>query len=436
MVLAWYPALSAPYHYDDFNTPVGDPASQSLSAWFHAMPQTLRPLTKLTYALESSLGAVDAPARRIFNTGAFALCAAFLTSCLRAAGLNRWLATVTAVTWAVHPVHAETIVALAGRPVLLALCLTLASAHQLLTHRLGSAVALAFLALLARESALPWLLVCTAWSASRGGWSPARVWGTAATLTFTGILVIASVRSLRELVTTSLAAAGAYNRLGLQWAALFRGTTLLFTDPWAFNVDMEFAPAGVARLVLIVGTLSLYAVALYIGMRREHPLAVRVLAWLWLCLVVPTHSVIPKVDVLTARPFSASSAPLFGLVVLGAVALATRYRRSDRWVAGGLFAAIVALVPLTVRRAHCYRDPIALWTDAAAQSTQTTRPLINLSTHLAQRGRLTEAESALQRAVQREPLSLELRARLGTVHHLMKLTPEFSSTEERFGDGQ
>lgn len=432
VVLAWYPALSGPYHYDDFNTPLGDPASQSISAWFNAMPQTLRPLTKLTYALESSLGALDAPARRIFNTALFALCATFLASCLRAAGIRRDLATLTAVAWAVHPVHAETIVALAGRPVLLALCLTLASASRLLTQRYGLAVALAFLALLARESALPWLLVCTAWSASRMGWSRARVWGTAAALTFTGIVVIARVRSLRELVTSSLGAASAYNRLGLQWAALFRGTSLLFTDPWAFNVDMDFAPVGGARLGLILGTLTLYGVALYIGTRRHHALAVRILAWLWLCLVVPTHSVIPKVDVLTARPFSASSAPLFGMVVVGALALAARYARPHLWVALGLVASILALVPLTIRRASCYQDAVELWTDAAAQSTRTTRPLINLSTHLAQRGRLTEAESALRLAAQREPHSLEVRARLGAVHHHLQNVQRM----ERFGERQ
>ncbi|HET9933862.1 MAG TPA: hypothetical protein VFQ35_24325, partial [Polyangiaceae bacterium] len=29
VVLAWLPALDAPYQYDDYNTPVGDAASQS-----------------------------------------------------------------------------------------------------------------------------------------------------------------------------------------------------------------------------------------------------------------------------------------------------------------------------------------------------------------------------------------------------------------------
>ena len=33
IVLAWSPAASAPYQYDDYVTPVKDPASQSLESW-------------------------------------------------------------------------------------------------------------------------------------------------------------------------------------------------------------------------------------------------------------------------------------------------------------------------------------------------------------------------------------------------------------------
>jgi len=48
-----------------------DPASQSLAAWWQVVPQTLRPLTKLSYALESELGATSAPARRVLQLGMF-----------------------------------------------------------------------------------------------------------------------------------------------------------------------------------------------------------------------------------------------------------------------------------------------------------------------------------------------------------------------------
>jgi hypothetical protein len=42
---AWSAGLDGPYHFDDFVTPLNDPASQSLSAWRQYLPLTLRPVT-------------------------------------------------------------------------------------------------------------------------------------------------------------------------------------------------------------------------------------------------------------------------------------------------------------------------------------------------------------------------------------------------------
>ncbi len=417
---AWLPGIGAPYHYDDFNTPVGDPASQSVGGWLQTMPQTLRPLTKLTYAVESSLGAVDAPARRIFNTVIFGACTATLTGLLRLAGVPRLLALLFAVLWAVHPVHTETIVALAGRPVLLALLLMLMSAHFLVEERPRPAIAFAFLALLARESALPWLLVSSAYGARQLGWSRQRVIMTTVTLGALGVAAILSVRTLQSLLTSSLGAASAYDRLGLQWAALFHGSTSLFIAPGSFTLDMDFGPVGAQRFSMIVGTIVLYATALYVALRERHPFAVRILAWLWLCLVIPTHSVVPKVDVLTARPFSASLAPLLALLAVSITTLLARVQRARLWCEGLVVAAICALVPVTYARATLYQDSVALWQDAAARSTHNTRPLFNLSTHLIQKGRLPEARAALERALQRNTRSFETRARLRVVSHLME----------------
>jgi hypothetical protein len=317
-------------------------------------------------------------------------------------------------------VHAETIVALAGRPVLLALLLTLASAHFLIEERPKPAIAFAILALLARESALPWLLVTSAYGARQLGWSRTRVVVATVSLGALGIAAILSVRTLQSLLTSSLGAAGAYDRLGLQWAALFHGTTSLFIAPGSFTLDMEFLPPATERFAMILGTIALYVAALYVALHKRHPFPVRALVWLWLCLVIPTHSVVPKVDVFTARPFSASLAPLLGLLAVLATNLLSRVQRGRAWGQGLVFASICALVPLTNARAALYQDSVALWQDAAARSTHNTRPLLNLSTHLIQRGRLPEARTALERALQRNTLSYETRARLRIVSHLME----------------
>lgn len=419
VVFAWMPAFGAPYQFDDYNTPVGDAASQSLANWLHLLPRTLRPLTKLTYALESSLGADSAAARRVLSAVLLGGCVLLLKALLQAvAKAPAALALLIASVWAVHPAQAETVIALAGRPVLLSLLLMLGSALLLVRERPGLAFGCAILALLARESALTWVVACGALAAHQRGISARRIAAAAVVAFGVGALVLASSSGVRALVESAFAAGGAFNRLGLQWAALTRGTFLLFANPAAFTPDMDFAPTGVARLGLILTTLALYCAAAWVALTQPR---LRLFALLWLCIVLPTHSVVPKLDVLTARPFSASFAPLLGLASCGLVA---RFGRAPRLEAGAtlvLAGAFLILFPLTRHRAELYRDPIALWRDAAERTTHKTRPLVNLGTLLARHGELREAEGVLARALERDPTSVDIRLRLSKVRRALLL---------------
>jgi tetratricopeptide (TPR) repeat protein len=418
IVTAWLPGATAPYQFDDFNTPVGDPASQSLDAFGRALPHTLRPLTKLSFALESSLGADSAPARRALNFALFLGCALGVGALARAAGLPRAWAAALACLWAVHPVHAELLIALAGRPVLLSLCLSLASAWLLLERKPKSALALALLAVLARETALLWLVACAASCARAYAVSRARVaLAAAAAGLCAGGLLLASP-GLRLLLHDTWTRTAAVDRLGLQWAALPHGLWLLLFEPSAFNLDMEFAPHGGARLVLIVAALSVYIFGAWLVFGRGRPSAVRVLALLWLCLMLPSHSLVPKQDVLTARPFAAAFAPLCVLLGL-AVAALSHERRLRSSVPLALTAWALALIPLTRARAALYQDPLALWQDAAQHSRHALRPLLNLATLQAQRGQLDDARATLQRALARDPASHDVQSSLQTVDILI-----------------
>src|SRR5688572_19525963 len=63
-IWAWSAGLSGPYHFDDYVTPLNDPASQSLKAFGEYLPITLRPVTKFSYALEAEAGWTAEPAPR------------------------------------------------------------------------------------------------------------------------------------------------------------------------------------------------------------------------------------------------------------------------------------------------------------------------------------------------------------------------------------
>jgi tetratricopeptide (TPR) repeat protein len=402
IALAWAPALDAPYQYDDYVTPLKDPASQSLGSWAAALPGTLRPLTKLTYALESSIGVRSAPARRVLELLMFAGCTATL-----AALIGGWLGIGLATLWAVHPVHAETVIALAGRSVLLSLLLILGSALCLQRQRAGWAIALALLAVLARETALAWCVACILLTAR---------WRTSLGAAAVASLVVLASDRMRALLVFSFTDPSALNRLGLQWAALPRGTSMLVTDPGGFSVDIEFNPLGLPRTLWVLAALALYAGASWLALRGDE--RVRHAALLWLALVVPLHSVVPKLDALTARSFSASSAAL-------AMLLACGWKRvlPQSYVRGAVACvalAVCTLIPRARQRAELYGDPVALWRDAAERSQQTTRPWVNLGTLLAQRGQLEPARAALEEALRRNPNGTDVRERLSAVDVLIQ----------------
>jgi hypothetical protein len=266
---AWSPAFFAPYQYDDTVTPLRDPASQSLSAWVHMLPETLRPLTKLSYAIESSLGATGAPARRIFHAALLVLATALIARCIVRSGLGVGLSIALATLWAVHPVHAETIVALAGRSVLLSLTLCLASAVCLVEERPRGALLLAFLALLARETALLWFCCCVALALAPRVSRRALALALSGAAAVGGLAVLAAPR-MRQLLLFSLGDPAAGNRLGLQWAALPRELIMWLFEPAGFTVDIDFSPRGPARLLYVLAAWALYIGFGWLALRSQE----------------------------------------------------------------------------------------------------------------------------------------------------------------------
>ena len=418
LAAAWAPAWNAPYQYDDTITPLRDPASQSLQSWARALPRTLRPLTKLSYAAESSLDAISAPERRFFNGLLFVAATALLAMLIMRSGVGTGLSIALALLWAVHPVHAETVVALAGRSVLLSLTLCLASALCVLQGRGRTALALAFFAVSARETALPWLPVCAA-LALEPQLSRRALWSALAGVITLGALLILASERMRQLLMFSWSDPMAGNRLGLQWAALPRELMLWLFAPDAFTVDIEFAPRGFLRAMYLLGAVVLYTGFAWLALRAKRPL-VRVASLLWLCLVIPLHSVVPKLDPLTARSVSAHSA---ALMVLVAVAIGEALRREARmrWLIWTAMVVLFALVlPITREHAAFYRDPVALWREAAERTRDNTRALVNLGTLLAQKGQLSEARANLLEAVRRDPHSSDARERLAAVEVMIE----------------
>ncbi len=207
-VLALYgpPALQAGYVHDDHAVVEHNPQiawPPDLHAiftgrWFgdkaaFGYVAISRPLATLTFCAEVALG-LDTPGQRHAVQLVLYLLACLLAGrlgyrFLRAAGQAESTALLAAgvgtLAFALHPSHAEVVMALAYRPEILSLLFTMLATGLLLDVRLGTTrswtVPLALLAfaaaLLSKESALAALLAWTAWaSASRQGrqrlWKP------------------------------------------------------------------------------------------------------------------------------------------------------------------------------------------------------------------------------------------------------------------------
>lgn len=405
--------VEGPYHFDDWVTPVSDPASQSLGAFVEHVHRTLRPLSKLSFALEGSLGLGDAPALRRAVSAAFhgaSSALVFLLAGRLRAGL--WAAFAAALLFAVHPIHGEMVWALAGRGAAMALSLGLGALLAQLRGRRWLAAALLLGACLSRETAIAFALPMAALELSRRGTlrSVAHRLEPCLTVVLLAVAFVAQNARYRQLIDYSAHGRPFGYSVSAQVEALPHGFSL-YVRPSALSIDHGLplshsaaSPAFWLGAALLVG---LGALLVWAARARRPALAVG--AALVLAALLPTQSVIPKLDPLTERPFATA---LAGAALLLAHGLRAAFRRA-RWrqaALGGVALTAVLLVGATLRRGALYASDVALWRDAARKSVSNARPHHNLAVALLEAGRPDEAREALARARRIDPFDSELRA--------------------------
>lgn len=409
--IAWLGALASPYHYDDFVTPLEDPASQSLGALGNHLITTLRPLTKLTYALESSLGLTSAVARHAGDIAIHAAAAGVLVLLLAALRVALRPAAACGVLWGVHPIHAESVIAVAGRSEALSGLLVL-GALLAYAHRRYRAAAIVFaLAVLARETALAAIvaLVATELVGEPAPWRERarRLWPSAVAFVIVATWVVATPR-VRELAGYSFEGMAVHDSLLAQLAAVPVGLTL-YARPWALSLDHD-APHGTW---LFAAAIALYVLALaggFVALRRRHAAAIGIAVWL--AAIVPTQSIVPKLDALSERPLALA---LAGIVIVLATTLPARAR-----LAGALgFAAVLAIA--TWARTRVYGSDLSLWADAADKAHEHVRPHMMYAVFLHRANRDDDAQRELERASAIDPDDRQVRAALADLANKRKL---------------
>ena len=123
---------------------------------------------------------------------------------------------------------------------------------------------------------------------------------------------------------------------------------------------------------------------------------------LWFFIVLlPTNSLIPRLDVANERQLYLSSYGIFLVAAMACAKLAVRAgKNSVYWT---MAAILVVLACVTISRNQVYRSEIALWEDTARKSPHKPRAFNNLGYAYFLAGRNEDAEKAYRQALHLKP---------------------------------
>ena len=239
---AWSRGFDGPYLFDDHTTPLGDPASQSLSAWGQYATRTLRPLTKLTYAVEAETAVTSTLAfRRLTSLALLAVSAVLLFVLIRrlTPGITPLWAGVLAGVWFLHPVHADGVLFATGRTAVLSGLFAIAALIALDRSQRWLAAVCFALACLARETAVATLLPLVVLAAARlpGQWrAVTRQLAPSLTVGVLAFIWILATPRYMELADYSMLGRPFWSSVVSQVSAVPVGLGLLF-QPGGLSID-------------------------------------------------------------------------------------------------------------------------------------------------------------------------------------------------------
>jgi protein O-mannosyl-transferase len=406
--LAFAPSLWGDFVFDDRNDITTNPSAQA-ETFAERLPAAVRPLSKATYAAQDALHGMNAAAFHAFNLalhlGCVVLVFLLLLRVARLSGADDKRATVLAAVstllWSLHPALTETVSYISGRSVGLSSLLMLGALLAAIGERPRPLLAFfcALLAPLARETALiaPVLLLAFQITVGRN-LAPSRmlpVWIGA----LSAAVTLALMPSHRDLVSFSLEQRGPLDAMRANVFALPEILSFWVT-PWTISVlpaqVVTHGWADTPTLIRLGGLMLIPSLALLI--RKRNPLAAFALLFTLLVLV-PTNSIIWRVDPVAIRPLY-----LAGIGISLIAALGLSHLRFGVWIA---LALALWLGAMTFQRTLLYRDEVALFADASEKSPEASRPLVMLGLALANAGREADAREVLKRALTVDPFDAE-----------------------------
>jgi len=441
--------IDGPFVFDDHNAIVQNRAIQIEQFDTQALAQIAsesylptRFFANLTFALNYLTSGLETRSYHTVNIVIHALNAIlvylFLGQLLRSrpelvkAHVLRWLPLLAAALWALHPIQTQAVSYVVQRMAelafffyLLSLVLYLAARRANTKRPRGALLSLAvlsgLLALLNKENAatLPLAILLVEWfflQQADWQWLKKRFWvllGAAAILLFAGLIYTGGNLVGHVLDGYQGRSFDLQERLLTQPRVILHYLYLWFVPlPGNFVLDYDFrlstgllSPLTTLPAVLFI----LVAVGLALRYAARFPLPALSVLWLFLSQTIES-SIIPLEIIFEHRMYL----PSVGVALLCALAiLSIPYRHASAAI---VLLVLPALASSTQARNQVWTDTLLLWQDSATKSPSSPRALAQLGKVLMDRGRWSEAVSALKKALALDPGNYKIHLNLAAVY--------------------
>ena len=417
-VLAYLNSFQGAFQLDDYKVILSDPAVRSWGGWWSDLGRGIRPLLKLSYAINwaTGLGLFGFHMVNLLihlgNSILVLLLARKLTGSSSQMGC---VALFTALLFALHPIQTEAVTYVAGRSASLMAFFYLASlaayirgrleGGPLLTYALSPALFLLALAVKETAATLPAALLL--WEITRQDRPFGLREALASQAAHLGVLASAlaaffAIPGHRVLIEYSFALRGLYENLLSQ----IHGQVTLLTHyvlPGRLNFDPDLPTLarwswGLALEAAILGS----ALAAGLWNLKRRPLVSFAILWVFLHSM-GVYAAVPRTDILNERHLYLGGLGLFLLEGLGFSWLADTWPKLRLPVAAAACALLIVLGLFTAERNAIYRSEICLWEDTAAKSPGKARVFNNLGYAYFLAGRNDEARKAWLETLRIDP---------------------------------
>ena len=417
-------AFAGDFQFDDYNVIVDNPHVHTWEAWLAGLGHGVRPLLKLSYTLDWTLGLGVTGfhlTNLIIHLGNAYLVYRLSGEFVRHQVQHERLGNVplfAALLFIAHPVHTEAVTYICGRSASL---MTLLYLGALLAYTAGRArhnkiflylvtPLLFVLALGVKEIAVTFPLALLVWERfCIGNREPAfkQQWPSWAILLIAVLYFLlndsyiahmehsAELNSFTGSIATQLTS---FAYLLRQWAL-----------PLWLNIDPDLPLLHDLSDAILPSLLFIAVCVLTLHFRRSRPWISFALSWTVIHLLV-LYLFLPRIDIANDRQLYLASWPLL-LALTVELALLVNVARFRRIAA----TLLVALTALTFARNRDYASEIALWEDTASKSPNKARVHNNLGYAYLLAHRHEDARREFTLALRLSPDNIKARSNLERV---------------------